>query len=146
MAFSSDEQLFVQNSTMDETNFTASNTSLNGTLSFTGQSNSAIELYLSISGIVALILLMLVSGCRVKHQDLVYHLKRPWCLLVGMGCQYIVLPLVAFCVTLAFSVQPNQAVAIIITCTCPGGPLSNLGTIAVDGDVSLRYVINFKEW
>ncbi len=123
---------------MNANNFTTSNASINGTLSFERQTESAIDIFLGVSGIVILILLMIVSGCSVKHQDLLYHLKRPWCVLVGMGCQYILLPLVAFCVTLAFSLEPNQAVAVMITCTCPGGPLSNLGTMVVEGDVSLR--------
>ena len=127
---------------MNGNNSTASNTSINDTLSFEHKGKSTIEMFLGVSGIVILVLLMVVSGCNIKHQELVHHFKRPWCLLVGMGCQYILLPLVAFCVTLAFSVQPNQAVAIMITSTCPGAPLSNLGTIAVDGDVTLRWVIN----
>ena len=128
----------LNNLTMDENNFTARNVSMNDTRSFDRQSKSTLETFLGVSGIMVLILLMVVSGCSVKHQDVVRHLKWPWSVLVGMGCQYILLPMVAFCVSLAFSLEPNQAVAVMITSTCPGGPLSNLGTIAVDGDVSLR--------
>ncbi len=85
-------------------------------------------------------LLIITSGCNVKSEDLLHHFKRPWCILVGMGCQYILLPLLAFCVILAFSLDPNEAVAVMISSTCPCGPASNLVTIAIEGDVSLRYV------
>ena len=81
---------------------------------------------------------MVTSGCSLQLKDLKRHFKKPWAILIGMGCQYIFLPLIAFCVLLSFSLEPNQAIAVMITSTCPGGPLSNLGTIAIEGDITLR--------
>ena len=123
-------------------NLTFTNASLNETLSFSYDPqgvNTPLEIALKASGIMTVILLMIASGSRVKSRDLLQHLKRPWSILVGMACQYILLPFLAFCVILLFSLEPNQAVAVMITSTSPGGPFSNLGTIAVGGDVSLRW-------
>lgn len=117
------------------------NDSRNGSLSSVPPSgNAALNLTQNITGILALILFMVTSGCTVDAKDLLSHLKRPWAILVGMGCQYIVLPLLSFCGALVFSLDPNQAVAFMVINTCPGGPLSNMMTLAMDGDLSLRYV------
>ncbi len=134
------EDLAFNNFTASGKNFTLLNLSLNGTLSEALGGNSSLEIFYKIAGFSTLTLLMITSGCNVKSQDLLHHLKRPWSILVGMGCQYILLPLLAFCVILVFSLDPNEAVAVMISNTCPGGPASNLVTIAIEGDVSLRYV------
>ncbi len=102
--------------------------------------NATLNLIQNALGIIALILVMTTSGCAVDVKELRKHLKKPWAILVGMSCQYIVLPFLAFCGALAFSLKPNQAVAFMVSSSCPGGPLSNLVTMGLDGDLSLRYV------
>ncbi len=113
---------------------------MNGTL-LTPGSNSALNQIQNALGIIALLLIMTTSGCAINTKDLLEHLRRPWAILVAMGCQYIVLPFVAFCGALAFSLEPNQAVAFMVSSSCPGGPLSNLVTLGFDGDLSLRYAL-----
>ncbi len=84
-------------------NLTFTNASLNETLSFSYDPqgvNTPLEIALKASGIMTVILLMIASGSRVKSRDLLQHLKRPWSILVGMGCQYILLPFLAFCAIL----------------------------------------------
>ncbi len=89
-------------------------------------------------GMSALLTLMIASGCHISLRTIWDHLKRPWAVLTGMACQYILLPVIAFCAALAFSLEPNTAVAFMICFTCPGGAYSNLASLAVDGDISLR--------
>ncbi len=36
--------------------------------------------------------------------------------------------------------EPNQAVAYMVSSSRPDGPMSNLVTLGFDGDLSLRYV------
>ena len=138
------EALAFKNFTTSENSSPLTNVSLNGTLTHAEGGPSSLEIFNRISAFSMLILVMIASGCRVKSEDLLYHLRRPWCILVGMGCQYILLPLLAFCVILVFSLDPNEAVAVMISSTCPGGPVSNLGTMAMEGDVSLRYAMALK--
>ena len=102
--------------------------------------NATLNLIQNALGIIALILVMTTSGCAVNVKELWEHLKKPWAILAGMSCQYIVLPFLAFCGAFAFSLEPNQAVAFMVSSSCPGGPLSNLATMGFDGDLSLRYV------
>ncbi len=114
------------------------NGSLNGTHATAGP--NVLNLFQNALGIMALPLVMITSGCAVDMKELLKHLRKPWAMLVGMGCQYILLPFLGFCGALAFSLEPNQAVAFIIFSSCPGGPLSNLMTLGFDGDLPLRYV------
>ncbi len=118
--------------------FSVWNNSTNGT--HAASASRALTLIQNALGIMALILVMTTSGCAVDMKELVAHLKKPWAILVGMSCQYIVLPFLGFCGALAFSLGPNQAVAFMICTSSPGGPLSNLMTLGFDGDLSLRYV------
>ena len=134
------EDLAFKNFTTSEHYSTLTNVSLNGTLTRAEGGPSSLEIFNRISAFSMLTLVMIASGCKVKSQDLLHHLKRPWSILVGMGCQYILLPLLAFCLILVFSLDPNEAVAVMISSTSPAGPVSNLGTMAMEGDVSLRYM------
>ncbi len=99
---------------------------------------SVMDTVLTAMGMCALLTLMIASGCHISLRTIWNHLKRPWAVLTGMACQYILLPVVAFSAALAFSLEPNTAVAFMICFTCPGGAYSNLASLAVDGDISLR--------
>ncbi|KAM4807811.1 sodium-dependent organic anion transporter [Rhinophrynus dorsalis] len=66
-----------------------------------------------------------------------FHLRRPWGIVIGLVCQFGLMPLIAYLLALGFSVQPTQAVAILIMGCCPGGVISNIITLWVDGDMDL---------
>ncbi|KAM3873960.1 sodium-dependent organic anion transporter-like [Diretmus argenteus] len=76
-------------------------------------------------------------GCTVEVSRLWFHLRRPWGVLVGLLCQFGLMPLTAYLLATGFSVQPVQAVAIIIMGCCPGGVISNIITYWLDGDMDL---------
>ncbi len=89
-------------------------------------------------GICGLLFLMIAAGCHINLKMIASHLRRPWSILLGMACQYILLPLIAFCGPIAFSLDPNTSVAFMIGFTCPGGAISNIATLVTDGDLALR--------
>lgn len=87
----------------------------------------------------ALCITMLGLGCTVDVNHFGEHVRRPVGALLAALCQFGVLPLLAFLLALAFSLNGVAAVAVLLCGCCPGGSLSNLMSLLVDGDMNLRY-------
>lgn len=85
-------------------------------------------------------LLLFALGCSIDVSRVKAHVWRPWGILVGLLCQFGVMPLAAFLLALASAVKPVQAVAFLIMGCSPGGTLSNIVTFWIDGDMDLRCV------
>ncbi|CAL8317764.1 unnamed protein product [Lota lota] len=76
-------------------------------------------------------------GCTVEASKLWFHLRRPWAVLVGLGCQFGLMPLTAYLLAAGLGVGPLQAAAVLVTGSCPGGVISNIVTYWLDGDMDL---------
>ncbi|XP_059198719.1 ileal sodium/bile acid cotransporter [Centropristis striata] len=99
--------------------------------------NAMLSLVLSIVLTVMLAMVMFSMGCTVDAQKLWGHIRRPWGIFIGFICQFGIMPFTAFALSLAFNVQPVQAVVIIIMGCCPGGSGSNIICYWLDGDMDL---------
>lgn len=66
------------------------------------------------------------------------HLKRPFGILVGMFCQFIMMPLIAFGLLSVMKLSGLYAIGMLIVACCPGGTVSNIFAYFCDGDVPLR--------
>ncbi|XP_062862697.1 ileal sodium/bile acid cotransporter [Trichomycterus rosablanca] len=86
---------------------------------------------------VMLAMVMFSMGCTVDVHRLWAHIRRPWGIFIGFLCQFGIMPFTAFIFSLAFQVQPIQAVVILIMGCCPGGTNSNVITYWLDGDMDL---------
>ncbi|KAK2850331.1 hypothetical protein Q7C36_009114 [Tachysurus vachellii] len=84
-----------------------------------------------------LAIVMFSMGCTVEVHKLWAHIRRPWGIFIGFLCQFGIMPFTAFAFSLAFNVQPIQAVVILIMGCCPGGTNSNVMTYWLDGDMDL---------
>ncbi|OCT95401.1 ileal sodium/bile acid cotransporter [Xenopus laevis] len=84
-----------------------------------------------------LALVMFSMGCTVEIKKFWGHIKRPWGIAVGFLCQFGIMPLTAFVLSIAFNILPVQAVAVLIMGCCPGGTSSNILAYWVDGDMDL---------
>uniref|UniRef100_A0A8C3W3J1 Ileal sodium/bile acid cotransporter n=1 Tax=Catagonus wagneri TaxID=51154 RepID=A0A8C3W3J1_9CETA len=84
-----------------------------------------------------LALVMFSMGCNVEIQKFLGHIKRPWGICVGFLCQFGIMPLTGFILSVAFGILPVQAVVVIIMGCCPGGTSSNILAYWVDGDMDL---------
>jgi len=100
--------------------------------------NATLSLVLSIVLTIMVALVMFSMGCNVELKKFWYHIKRPWGILVGFLCQFGIMPLTAFLLSLVFDVLPVQAVVVLIMGCCPGGTASNIMAYWVDGDMDLR--------
>ncbi|RMC14118.1 hypothetical protein DUI87_09207 [Hirundo rustica rustica] len=86
---------------------------------------------------------MLGLGCAVELGQLGQQLRRPVGLLLALLGQFVAMPLLAFLLALMFALDEVAAVAVLLCGCCPGGNLSNLMSVLVDGDMNLsRHWIN----
>ncbi|PKK32571.1 ileal sodium/bile acid cotransporter [Columba livia] len=99
--------------------------------------NETLSVVLSAVLTIMLALVMFSMGCNVELQKFWAHIKRPWGIFVGFLCQFGIMPLTAFLLSLAFNVLPIQAVVVMIMGCCPGGTASNVIAYWVDGDMDL---------
>ncbi|XP_052636075.1 sodium/bile acid cotransporter 4 [Harpia harpyja] len=92
---------------------------------------------------LALCVTMLGLGCAVELGQLGQQLRRPVGLLLALLGQFVAMPLLAFLLALIFALDEVAAVAVLLCGCCPGGNLSNLMSVLVDGDMNLsRHWIN----
>lgn len=93
-----------------------------------------------INVIVGLVLCftMLGLGCTVEVSQLGEHIRRPIGVLLALVCQFVIMPLVAFLLALAFSLDDVAAMAVLLCGCCPGGNLSNIMSLLVHGEMNLR--------
>ncbi|KFO99347.1 Sodium/bile acid cotransporter 4, partial [Calypte anna] len=69
------------------------------------------------------------------------QLRRPVGLLLALLGQFVAMPLLAFLLALIFALDEVAAVAVLICGCCPGGNLSNLMSVLVDGDMNLSTLL-----
>ncbi|XP_048364786.1 sodium/bile acid cotransporter 4 [Sphaerodactylus townsendi] len=103
--------------------------------------DSALNQGLSVFVALALGATMLGLGCTVEVSQLGAQLRRPVGLLLALLCQFGLMPLVAFLLALVFALDEVAAVAVLLCGCCPGGNLSNIMSLLVDGDMNLSIIM-----
>ncbi len=86
---------------------------------------------------IALALIMLALGLGLTGQDFVRVAKQPKDFLVGLICQLILLPIIAFILLKIFNLPLEIALGVMIIAAAPGGVTSNVLTKFANGDVAL---------
>ena len=86
---------------------------------------------------IALALIMLALGLGLTGQDFLRVVKQPKDFLVGLICQLILLPIVAFLLLKIFNLPLEIALGVMIIAAAPGGVTSNVLTKFANGDVAL---------
>lgn len=84
-----------------------------------------------------LMLVMLGMGMTLDLKDFKLVFTRPKDILIGCAAQFTVMPLLAFGLSKAFSLDPALTAGVILVGTCPGGTASNVMTYLSKGDVAL---------
>ncbi|XP_064413703.1 LOW QUALITY PROTEIN: ileal sodium/bile acid cotransporter [Latimeria chalumnae] len=132
--------ILQQNTTMNFSQCLVNATVCNGTscLPSPDRYNEILNLVLSTVLTVLLALVMFSMGCTVEAPKLWGCIKRPWGILVGFICQFGIMPLTAFVLSLAFKIHPIQALAVLIMGCCPGGTGSNIIVYWLEGDMDLN--------
>lgn len=86
---------------------------------------------------LALAIIMLNVGLKVRGQDFRWVATNPQWLLWGLSLQWLLPPLVAFAVIGLLSPPVEVAVGLLLIALCPGGVSSNFLTSLARGQVSL---------
>ena len=86
---------------------------------------------------IALALIMLGLGLGLKVEDFTRVLKNPKDFLVGLICQLIILPIVAYLLIIILKTPIELALGVMIIAAAPGGVTSNVLTKFAKGDVAL---------
>uniref|UniRef100_A0A1A7WYI4 Sodium/bile acid cotransporter 4 n=2 Tax=Iconisemion striatum TaxID=60296 RepID=A0A1A7WYI4_9TELE len=87
---------------------------------------------------------MLGLGCTVEVSQLGEHIRRPIGVLLALLCQFVIMPLVAFLLALAFSLDDVAAMAVLLCGCCPGGNLSNIMSLLVHGEMNLSIIMTIS--
>ena len=82
-------------------------------------------------------IIMFGMGLTLTEKDFKIVLSRPKDILIGCLAQFIVMPLLAWILTRAFSLPQELAIGVILVGCCPGGTASKVITYLAKGDLAL---------
>lgn len=84
-----------------------------------------------------LMIVMFGMGLTLKLEDFKLVFTRPKDIIIGCLAQFTVMPLLAFLLGKAFSLDAALLAGVVLVGTCPGGTSSNVITYLSKGDVAL---------
>ena len=86
---------------------------------------------------LAVAFIMLGLGLGLSIKDFTRVIKTPKDFLIGIVCQLILLPIVAYIITIILRLPIEIALGLMIIAAAPGGVTSNVLTKFANGDVAL---------
>ncbi|WP_431862221.1 bile acid:sodium symporter family protein [Azospirillum sp.] len=90
---------------------------------------------------IGLAIIMFTVGLRLTVDDFARLVEQPRAMLVGLGSQLVLLPLLALLILSVHPLRPEFAVGLMVLAASPGGITSNLLTLLAGGDVALAVSI-----
>ena len=90
---------------------------------------------------IALALIMLGLGASLTVKDFTRVFQTPKTFLVGMFCQLVLLPVIAYLLIIILKTPIELALGVMLIAAAPGGVTSNVLTKFADGDVALSISI-----
>lgn len=86
-------------------------------------------------------IIMFGMGTSLSWKDFAAVVKMPKGVVAGVLCHYIIMPLVAFVITLIFPFPPEIAAGIILVGSCPNGLASNVMTYLAKANLALSVTL-----
>ncbi len=90
---------------------------------------------------IALGIIMLGLGLSLTVADFARVVQQPKPVLIGLGCQLLLLPLACFFLAKGFALAPALAVGLMLLAASPGGTTANLYSHLAHGDVALNITL-----
>ena len=87
--------------------------------------------------VTLLAIIMFGMGLTISLDDFREVVKRPFDVAIGVGSQFVIMPLLAVLLTMLIPMPPEVAAGVILVGCCPGGTSSNVMTYLSKGDVAL---------
>lgn len=75
-----------------------------------------------------LALMMFAAALSVRSADFRYILRSPKAPIIGLICQFLLLPAATYGLTRLLQLSPSIALGMILVAACPGGSFSNIMT------------------
>ena len=88
-----------------------------------------------------LMLLMFCMGTSMKFQDFIGVLKMPKGVLIGILCQFSIMPLIGWSLTRLFSFPPEIAAGVILVGCSPSGLASNVMSYIAKANLALSLTL-----
>ena len=82
-------------------------------------------------------IVLFTMGTTLKLDDFINVFRNPKEIAVGISAQYLIMPLMAFTLASAFSLDAALTAGLILVGTVPGGTASDVITFLAKGDVAL---------
>ncbi|CAM1310932.1 Uncharacterised protein g5559 [Pycnogonum litorale] len=82
-------------------------------------------------------LVMGVVGCLTKPHIILYHIRRPVGISIGVASQFIIMPLCAFSIAHAMKLPALESISLLVLSSTPGGAISNMFAYWARGDINL---------
>lgn len=86
---------------------------------------------------VALAVVMFGVALGITFNDFKTLLKQPKLVLIGVLCQFVLLPFITFLLVFLIKPQPSIALGMFMVAACPGGNISNFMTHLAKGNTAL---------
>lgn len=86
-------------------------------------------------------IVMLGMGMTLRPENFRDILKRPRIILLGVGLQFLLMPLIAFVVGNLLDLPDTLLVGMVLVGSCPGGTASNVICYLARGDVALSITL-----
>ncbi|XP_071781421.1 hepatic sodium/bile acid cotransporter-like [Centroberyx gerrardi] len=121
--------------------YNGGNISLNGSAGFQLPISPAMDNAINVLLIIILLVSMVSLGCTMEISKIKAHVLKPKGMAIALVAQFGIMPLTAFCLAKMVQLGPMEAVTVLICGCCPGGNLSNIFALALDGDMNLSIVM-----
>ncbi len=93
---------------------------------------------------VMMMIIMLGMGASLTFKDFAIALRKPVGVLVGLTCQYGLMPLLAYLLAKALALPPAYAVGLILMGCMPGGTTSNIFAYFSKSQLSLSILMTMS--
>lgn len=80
---------------------------------------------------------MFGMGTSINLENLKNIIKKPNEILIGIVAQFVIMPIIAWALTIGLNLPTEIAIGVILVGCCPGGTASNVITHIAGGDVAL---------
>lgn len=108
-------------------------------IAFQSQFSPVVEQVIGGVLIIILFITMISLGCTMEVAKIREHLAKPKGVAIAIVAQYGIMPLSAFIFAKIFQLGSMAAMTVLICGCCPGGNLSNIFTLGLQGDMNLRW-------
>lgn len=90
---------------------------------------------------VMMMVIMLGMGASLTFRDFLIAFKKPKGVLIGILCQYGIMPFLGYLLAVFFGLPPALAVGLILMGCMPGGTTSNIFTYFSKGSLALSIMM-----